>query len=119
MSFEGNLVREALENNMALGRVPLIIIGAGMSAAVGAPTMRMIHKYLQNEIKKLPSFQPESPNLQTIRRLLDILVSEKSAGKTEKPADLCRTKDIVQLYGECKNVERSRGKGLLCNLSAQ
>jgi hypothetical protein len=41
-----------LRENMLLDRVPIIVIGAGVSAGAGVPTMRNIHEYLADRIGK-------------------------------------------------------------------
>ena len=40
-----------LAETMALGRIPLVVIGSGMSAGVFAPTMSEIHTWLATEIQ--------------------------------------------------------------------
>jgi hypothetical protein len=70
-----------LRETMVLGRIPLIVMGAGMSAGVLAPTMREIHKYLSDQINALAiSRTPNDPEhvllIGTIKTLLKHLSDE-------------------------------------------
>jgi len=63
---------EELKGNMSLGRIPVIVIGSGMSAGVGAPTMGAIHHYLKGKLSKCT----QTPTVSTITSLLGVLDHE-------------------------------------------
>lgn len=62
---------ERLRTRVYLGGAPLIVIGSGLSAGVGAPTMELIHAYLEEKI------EPEhSTTTKAVRDLIKILREE-------------------------------------------
>ena len=62
-----------LREAMTMGRVPVIVMGSGMSAGVGAPTMAAIHTYLLEELRK----RGQSDAVKVIQELLQILEKEE------------------------------------------
>src|SRR5712671_6649170 len=62
-----------LHESMNMGRVPVIVMGSGMSAGVGAPTMTAIHTYLLEELRKCE----QNDALKVIQELLQILEKEE------------------------------------------
>ena len=91
-----------LAETMALGRIPLVVIGSGMSAGVFAPTMSEIHTWLATEI------QTEADNcgakdlsaVQTIQALLGQLAAAKPAqGWSDDTAPASPRSVQVRLYG--------------------
>src|SRR6266567_66222 len=61
-----------LQDSMTMGRIPVIVMGSGMSAGVGAPTMRAIHTYLLEELRK----RTQDDAVKVIQELLEILEKE-------------------------------------------
>lgn len=62
---------ERVKTRLRLGGAPLIVVGSGLSAGIGAPTMRHIHEYLQGEIR--PN---GSETAKRIRALIEVLLAE-------------------------------------------
>jgi HD superfamily phosphohydrolase len=57
---------------MVTGRIPVVVIGSGLSAGVGAPTMGIIHRYLRRVLEGGTA----DPKVATIIGLLDLLTSD-------------------------------------------
>ena len=67
-----------LKQNMMMGRIPVVVMGSGMSAGVGAPTMGAIHRYLESQIKNC---QP-SDTISVIKDLLAVLDAEPQSPRS-------------------------------------
>jgi len=66
---------DQLNKKMALGRVPLIVMGSGMSAGVFAPTMAQIHSYLKIKVETAAAADPDNnPVFEAVLSLLRVLV---------------------------------------------
>jgi len=120
-----------LHENMEMGRIPLIVMGSGISAGVFAPTMREIHEYLakeieekavefENDVRKLN--EDEQRLVETILALLHQLVSPKPAiwkddGAPDSPRSVqVRLYNLMQTSRvPCiKTVWQEFGLALLC-----
>ena len=64
-----NTTVSKLKDSMSMGRVPIIVMGSGMSAGVGAPTMSAIHNYLSKELGR----QQPDDGIKVLQELLEIL----------------------------------------------
>jgi hypothetical protein len=71
MAAELHTHLEPLKTRLRLGGVPLIVVGSGLSAGVGAPTMNLIHRYFEREIDPRTS-----QTARTIHALVEILIAE-------------------------------------------
>ena len=69
---------DELERNMSLGRIPVIVIGSGMSAGVGAPTMGGIHHYLKERLSRCN----QTSTVSTITTLLEVLNHEAQSPRS-------------------------------------
>src|SRR2546427_7302280 len=107
MAFDLKHAIEQLKRNMSLGRVPLIVIGSGMSAGVGAPTMGSIHHYLKGKLSKCN----QTPTVSTITSLLEVLDQESQSPRSVQ----VRAYDLLQssLESEIRNLWREFGNDLL------
>jgi len=81
-----------LEANCHLGRKLVVVIGAGASRGVGAPSMGDIHGYL----KKVLQSKPRSPAIENVLALLGVLLPS-SPEKADKRVDHPRSV-MVRLY---------------------
>jgi hypothetical protein len=95
---------EILRAKMELGRIPLIVMGSGVSAGVFAPTMLEVHEYLVKQIEeKKKAFEisgqkfnhDEQRLIETILALLHQLTAPKPAiWKGEETPDSPRSVQV-------------------------
>lgn len=90
--------RQALGTNMVLGRVPLIVIGSGVSAGAGVPTMRDIHGYLRKKLRSCA----DSNTKHTADELLGVLERQEQSPRSVQ----------VRLYHLLQTVEEAQIRDL-------